>query len=120
MRSQILLKLNCLLYVANSKRWNDKEPELNLADVEARLYPDDRSLTDCPSVLWTMDDCSFVVMKTGESNFRCQFFYTPAEQYGTGIEEYTDLDQCMTTLLQIHADHESSRQGNFPAEKKSE
>ena len=33
---------------------------------------------------------------------------------GTGIEEYKDLQQCVTTLLQIQADYESVRSGTFP------
>lgn len=33
---------------------------------------------------------------------------------GTGIEEYKDLQECVTALLQTQADYESVRSGAFP------
>jgi len=42
----------------------------------------------------------------GESRYRCQFFYSEAEQYGTGKDEYDSLDNCVLTPLQVQADHE--------------
>lgn len=41
-------------------------------------------------------------------------FYKELEQVGTGIEEYKDLQQCVTTLLQIQEDYESVHSGAFP------
>jgi hypothetical protein len=46
-----------------------------------------------------------VVVKTGDRNYRCQFFYRIHQMYGTGVEEYDDLTECMVTLLQVQADH---------------
>lgn len=47
-----------------------------------------------------------MVCKTGENKFRCQFFYSEAEQYGTGRDEYDDFGTCVLTLLQVQSDHE--------------
>ncbi len=38
--------------------------------------------------------------------FRSQFFYSEAEQYGTGRDEYDDIGTCVLTLLQVQSDHE--------------
>jgi hypothetical protein len=46
-----------------------------------------------------------VVVKTGDRRYRCQFFYRIHQMYGTGIEEYDDLTECVVTLLQVQADH---------------
>jgi hypothetical protein len=38
--------------------------------------------------------------------YRCQFFYSEAEQYGIGHGEYKSLGDCVVTLLQVQSDHE--------------
>ena len=82
------------------------EVEMQLADSELRLSPDDRELTECPTLFWQVDKVSFVIFKTAAERYRCQFFYSIREQYGTGILEYDNITECVTTLLQMQADHE--------------
>jgi len=53
----------------------------------------------------------FVICKVGESRYRCQFFYSDQEQFGTGRDVYDNLAECVTILLQVQADHEQTRQG---------
>lgn len=48
-------------------------------------------------------------MKTGERRYRCQFFYSVYEQYGTGISEFHDIGECVTTLLRVQSDHERDK-----------
>ena len=67
-----------------------------------------------PAVFWQQGDCHFVIMKTGESSYRTQFYYGNREQYGTGIHEYDDLAECTVSLLRLQADHESTISGTFP------
>ena len=88
------------------ERWAEKEIEIQLADVEIKLYPDDRDTTECPAIFWQVDDASFVIIKTGEKNYRSQFFYRGYQQYGTGKIEYDDLADCVTSMLQVHSDKE--------------
>lgn len=80
--------------------------EVQLADSELRLRSGDRELTECPTAFWQVEKVSFVVFKVATERYRCQFFYSIREQYGTGIEEYDNLGQCVTTLLRTQADHE--------------
>jgi hypothetical protein len=86
-----------------------KQVELQTADAELRLDPSDRELTLCPVVYWREDKAQFVIFKTGEQTYRNQFFYSVRDQYGTGRSEYTDLGECVTTLLQVQADHAAKR-----------
>ncbi len=83
--------------------------ETSIADVELRIYPDDRELTECPAHYWEYDACHFILAKTGDSEYFCQFFYGNREQFGTGRERYDDLFNCIITLLQVQADHERDR-----------
>lgn len=85
------------------------EPEP--AEAELRLDPHSTELVVCPSVYWEQRGARFIVTKTGDGRYRCQFFYSVREQYGTGIEEYNDIGECITALLQVQADHERSRPG---------
>jgi len=96
-----------------AKRWKE-EIELHPADVETMLSANSEELTECPAIFWNQESCSFIVIKTGGNQYRCQFFYSPREQYGTGINEYNDLAKCTTSLLQVQADHASMRSGAVP------
>ena len=85
--------------------------QIELADSELKLDPDTPVLSACPTVFWSERGCHFVIFKTGEDRYRCQFFYTDDEHYGTGRTEYDDLAECVGLLLKLQADHEKQRQG---------
>jgi hypothetical protein len=78
-----------------------------LGDTELRLNPYATELTPCPAAYWEHEACHFIVCKTGESKYRCQFYYRVHQMYGTGVEEYDDLSECAVTLLQVQADHKA-------------
>ncbi len=89
-----------------------KQPvETHLADVDLTLTPGSDQVSVCPAVFWQARNCNFVLFKTGEAEFRCQFFYEPAEQFGTGRTLYPKLDQCIAAVLQVQSDHERERAG---------
>jgi len=83
--------------------------EPDLADIELRLNPYATELTPCPAAYWEHQGCHFITSKTGDSRYRCQFYYRVHQMYGTGVEEYDDLSECVVTLLQVQADYQASR-----------
>lgn len=91
------------------ERWPGKDIALERADVEIKMYPADRETTLCPALFWQVGETSFVIIKTGERLYRCQFYYRGYQQYGTGKTEFDDIADCVTTLLQVHADKEQER-----------
>ena len=108
--------------ITDSERWVIEttlkerygEPkELQLADAEIRLMPSDRELSSCPVVYWNHDTCHFVIFKTGDRKYRCQFFYRGYQQDGTGMYEYDDLTECIVSLLQTQADYEAKERGDI-------
>ena len=80
-----------------------------LGDTELRLNPYATELTPCPAAYWEHQGCHFIICKTGDSNYRCQFYYRVHQMYGTGVEEYDDLSECMVTLLQVQSDYVTNR-----------
>jgi len=80
--------------------------EIQLADVELRLDQGGRELVSRPAVYWEAKDCHFIVSKIDDDHFHNQFFYSGSQQFGTGIEKYDDIVNCVVTLLQVQADHE--------------
>jgi hypothetical protein len=91
-----------------------RDMEIQDADAEIRLSPSDRELSGCPVVHWRGEDgCNFVVFKTGDRNYRCQFFYRGYQQYGTGVPEYDDLSECLVSLLQVQADYAAKERGDI-------
>ncbi len=87
------------------QRYGEPVP-VEVADSELRLDPGSDELSLCPTLYWTARGAHFVVFKVAESRYRCQFFYTDADHYGTGREEYDDLSDCVLTLLRVQSDHE--------------
>ncbi len=93
-----------------------REVEIQLADADIRRYPADRELTACPVIYWQAEDgCNFVVFKVDDRRYRCQFFYKPYKQMGTGIDEYDDLAECTVALLQAQADYVAEQRGDLPS-----
>ena len=80
--------------------------DIQLADSELSRNPNRDQRVTYPTLFWHVRGANFAVIRSGLNQFRCQFFYTPHAQYGTGREEYDSLEQCVTTLLQAQADHE--------------
>lgn len=79
--------------------------DIELAETELRLNRHTSNMVPCPTLYWRADDgCHFLVVKTGAERYRCQFFYRVHQMYGTGVEEYDNLTECMVTLLQVQAD----------------
>ena len=91
-----------------------KAIEPQLADAELRLNPYATELTVCPAACWEHEGCHFIVCKTGSPRYRCQFYYRVHQMFGTGVEEYDDLSECMVTLLQVQADYAASHTEDSP------
>ena len=95
------------------RRWPGRVVEIHLADVDLSLDQGAQP-REYPAIFWNVDGCNFLVLKTGRSEYRAEFFYSDMERFGTGIDTFSSLGECALTLLQIQADHESVRLGNFP------
>jgi hypothetical protein len=79
---------------------------IQLADSDLQLDASSQELVLCPTIYWAERGAHFVVFKVGSDRYRCQFFYSETEHYGTGHEEYNSLGDCILTLLQVQSDHE--------------
>jgi len=77
-----------------------------LADSELQLDASSEELTICPTIYRAERGAQFVVCKVAADRFRCQFFYSESEHFGTGHDEYGSLGDCVVTLLQVQSDHE--------------
>ncbi len=80
-------------------------------EVELQLDPASEALTTCPALYWSALGAEFVVAKVAAERYRCQFFYSAEEQFGTGRDVYDNLGDCVTTLLRLQADHHQTRSG---------
>ncbi len=88
-----------------------KRMQVEAAESELRLDPGTDALTVCPTLYFSERGANFVICKLGDARYRCQFFYTDADHYGTGRDEYDDLRTCVLTLLRVQADHEKLSAG---------
>lgn len=83
-----------------------KTVEIQLADIELRVDESEHELRPCPAIYWESKSCNFIIAKIEDNKFFCQFFYGDDEQFGTEKPFYDDLQTCVTSLLQVQADHE--------------
>ncbi len=83
---------------------------VELAETEIRARPGAKELTVCPAAYWEQEGAHFIVIKTAANRYRCQFYYRLHQMYGTGVEEYEDLGECVITLLHVQADHAAQAQ----------
>jgi hypothetical protein len=83
--------------------------EPQLADVDLQLDPTSNALTTCPALYWNELGAEFILVKVADQTYRCQFYYSTQEQFGTGREVYKDLSDCVMTLLRLQADHHATR-----------
>ncbi|CAK0743842.1 conserved hypothetical protein [Gammaproteobacteria bacterium] len=90
---------------------------LEQADAEIRLNPADRTLSLCPVIYWEWEGCHFVLFKTGECRYRCQFYYRLHRQISTGIPEYDQIAECVVSLLQAQADYLAQERGDLPVKR---
>lgn len=90
-----------------------KAIEIDHGEAEIRFNPADRELATCPIVHWEIAGCHFIIFKTGDRRYRCQFFYRLYQQYGTGRYEYDDLTECAVDLLQVQADYTAKEHGDL-------
>ena len=79
---------------------------MQLADSELQLDAASEALTLCPTIYWAERGAQFVLCKVAANRYRCQFFYSETEQYGTGHDEYNSLGDCVLTLLQVQSDRQ--------------
>lgn len=83
---------------------------VEVAETELRLNRHTTDMVPCPCLYWQSEDgCHFLIVKTGAERYRSQFFYRVHQMYGTGIEEYDNLTECVVTLLQVQADYASGQ-----------
>ncbi len=96
---------------ACDERWGQGEIELVPADVEIKLDPNQEGLTTCPALFWHRDGWNFVIAKTGDRRYRCQFFHSSdLDQYAPERHEFDDPADCAVTLLRAQADAVLSRE----------
>lgn len=79
---------------------------MQLADSELQLDELSDELTLCPTIYWAERGAHFVVCKVAAGRFRCQYFYSETELYGTGHDQYHSLVDCVVALLRVQSDHE--------------
>ncbi len=84
---------------------------MEVVDVDLQLDPASEQLTSCPALYWNERGAEFIVSKVGESRFRCQFQYSASEQFAPSQPNFTDLVECVVTVLKLQADHEQTRAG---------
>lgn len=78
-----------------------------LADSELQLDAASEELTLCPTIYWAERGALFVVCKVAVDRYCCQFFYSEAEQYGTGHDEYKQPGRlCRDPAASPQSDHE--------------
>ncbi len=92
-----------------NERWNKNTIDLQQVIVEAKLNQSDNELSECAALYWEHSDCHFIIIKTGENQYLHQYYYGNSEQFTTGTNKYTEIGDCVLSVLRLQADHERER-----------
>ncbi len=85
--------------------------EVEPIEGEIQVDPEGDELTNCPGLYWEARGAHFVVFRVDETAYQGQFYYSEAQQFGTGRDRFDRLQDCVTTLLQVQSDHERQMAG---------
>jgi hypothetical protein len=85
------------------ERWKDKDVSIHLADIEYTKEGEE-AVNLYPALVWEDKSSTFVVLKMGMLSYKSFFYYLKNKRYDTGVLEYNDLNECVTTLMQSQAD----------------
>jgi hypothetical protein len=88
-----------------------EETELQLGDSEVQIDPKLEEVTPCPVIFWNASECNFVIIKTGEDQYRAQYFYTPHEQVSTQQVFFTVVEDCVNAILREQSNDERKSGG---------
>lgn len=88
-----------------------EEIALELGDSDIQIDPKIQTQTSCPIIFWNARECSFVVMRTGEDQYRAQFFYNPHDQVSTHQALFTVVEDCVSAVLREQSDFEREAEG---------
>ena len=87
------------------KRWKNDEVNIQIVDVEESVADSDKESVTYPAFYWEFEDYHFLVLKSGKSKYRFQFFYQDSEDISVETLEFDDIAECTMTLLQLQANH---------------
>lgn len=85
----------------------DDDIELQLSVSEMVASDENASDSDSHAAVasWFADNTNFAIYKLGLFRFRAQYYYTPHEQYDTGIAEYDAIEPCVERLIECQSAH---------------
>ncbi len=82
-----------------------KDIQMNLVNFDAVLSTHDKIAATCPAIYWHAHGTNFVVSKTGLSEYRGLFYYTPHELFEIGTDGFDNIEECVTAVLQTQGDN---------------
>lgn len=85
------------------ERWKDKNITVHLADIDY-TKEEEETVQAYPALVWEDKNTTFIVLKMGMLTYKSFFYYLKNKRYDTGILEYNDLQECVTSLMQSQAD----------------
>lgn len=78
-------------------RWRDKEHGVHLGDIEV----DGKAQ---PAAVWEDRHYTFIVIKIGLLRYKSLFYFLRDKRFDSGIDEFSDLDECVDKILKAQAD----------------
>jgi len=98
---------------ATLKERYKREVDVQEVDVDIRMHPADRELTECPALYWKEEGCDFVISKVAADKFRSMFFFGRIkDRYTTHPDEYytyDNLGDCLVMTMKVQEEVAQAR-----------
>ncbi|CAB5498098.1 hypothetical protein AZO1586I_281 [Bathymodiolus thermophilus thioautotrophic gill symbiont] len=84
------------------ERWQKKDHGVHMGDIEV-------GGEEKPVAVWEDGYYTFVVLKIAKDKYKNMFYFMRDKRFDTGTDEYSDLDECVDSLMKAQADFSLSK-----------
>ncbi len=92
-------------------RWREQDHGVHLGDIEV-------DGKEQPAAVWEHKHYTFIVIKMGAFRYKNLFYFLRDKRFDTGIDEFSDLDECVDKLMKTQADFSLSKSTQTVKDKK--
>ncbi|MBE8189810.1 MAG: hypothetical protein HAW58_02845 [Candidatus Thioglobus sp.] len=83
-------------------RWREKDHNLHLGDIEVGGKAQ-------PAAVWEHKHYTFIIIKMNAFCYKNLFYFLRDKRFDSGVDEFSDLDECVDKLMKTQADFSLSK-----------
>ncbi|CAC9436896.1 hypothetical protein [bacterium endosymbiont of Bathymodiolus sp. 5 South] len=83
-------------------RWQKKDHGVHMGDIEV-------GGKEKPAAIWEDTYYTFIIIKIAAFTYKNMFYFMRDKRFDTGTDEYSDLNECVDSIMKAQADFSLSK-----------